>query len=72
MLSALCISGVFSFFEFLKTAVFAVRIYSRRKFISRTIITGGRKKLYRADGKRGWWSKKYFDREKLKISSTCC
>ena len=45
MLSALGITGVFSFFEFLKTAVFAVRIYSRRKLISRAIITESKKKI---------------------------
>ena len=45
MLSALGITGVFSFFEFLKTAVFAVRIYSRRKLISRAIITERKKKI---------------------------
>ena len=39
MLSALCITGFFSFFEFLKTAVFAVRIYSKWKFISGTSFT---------------------------------
>ena len=45
MLSALGITGIFSFFEFLKTAVFAVRIYSRRKLISRAIITERKKKI---------------------------
>ena len=45
MLSALGITGIFSFFEFLKTAVFAVRIYSRRKLISRATITERKKKI---------------------------
>ena len=45
MLSALGITGIFSFFEFLKTAVFAVRIYSRRNLISRAIITERKKKI---------------------------
>lgn len=45
MLSALGITGIFSFFEFLKTAVFAVRIYSRRNIISRTTFSEKKKKI---------------------------
>ncbi len=50
MLSALCFTGLYGFFEFLRTAVFVVRIYSRRKFISRTVIKGRGKKLFRTNG----------------------
>lgn len=52
MLASLCISGVLGFIEFLKTAVFVVRIYSRRKFISRTIVKRRREKLFRTNVKR--------------------
>lgn len=50
MFSALCMTGIYGFLEFLRTAVFAVRIYTRGKFISRTIISRRRKKLFNADG----------------------
>ena len=52
MLSALYVTGICGFIEFLKTAVFAVRIYSKWKFISRTIIIRRRKKIFRTNGKR--------------------
>ena len=52
MLSALCMTGILGFLEFLKSAVFVVRIYSGRKFISRTFIIRRRKKLFRTNGKR--------------------
>ena len=52
MLSALCMTGVLGFLEFLKSAVFVVRIYSRWKFISRTFNIRRRKILFNTDVKR--------------------
>ncbi len=34
ILLAICMTGILGFLEFLKSAVFVVRIYSRGKFIS--------------------------------------
>ena len=51
MLSALCMTGVLGFLEFLKSAVFVVRIYSRRKFISGTFNFRRRKILFNTDVK---------------------
>lgn len=52
ILLSICMTGILGFLEFLKSAVFVVRIYTRRKFISRAINGGRRKKLFRANGKR--------------------
>ena len=51
ILLSLCMTGILGFLEFLKSAVFVVRIYSRRKFISRAANTRRRKKLLRADAR---------------------
>lgn len=45
MLSALCMTGILGFFEFLKSAVFLVRLHSRRKFISRAFNFRRRKTI---------------------------
>ena len=37
MFASLCMAGLVGFVEFLKSAVFVVRIYSRRNSVSRTI-----------------------------------
>ena len=52
MLSALCMTGVLGFLEFLKSAVFVVRIYSMWKSISRTLNIRRRKILFNTDVKR--------------------
>ena len=52
MLSALCMTGILGFLEFLKSAVFVVRIYSRWKFISRTFNIRRRKTLLNTNVKR--------------------
>ena len=51
MISALYITGIYSFLGFLKTAVFAVRIYSKWKFISRTINSRRRERMFRKNEK---------------------
>lgn len=71
MLSLLCATGVLGFIEFLKSAVFVVRIHTRGNFISRATIKWRGKKLFRANGKGRWRSKKYFDWKELEISSPC-
>lgn len=53
MLASLLVTGLWGFAEFLKSAVFVVRIYSRRKLISGAFNSRRRKKLFRANGKRG-------------------
>ena len=52
MLAAFCMAGIMGFLEFLKSAVFVVRIYSRRNFISRAFDCIIGKKLFRANGQR--------------------
>ena len=52
MLSALCMTGILGFLDFLKSAVFVVRIYSRWKFISRTFNIRRGKTLFNTDVKR--------------------
>lgn len=47
---SLCMTGVFGFLEFLKSAVFVVRIYSRGNIVSRAIDIRRGKKLFSADG----------------------
>ena len=51
MLASLCMTGLLGFVEFLKTAVFVVRIYPRRKFISRATYSRRIKNLFTTDGK---------------------
>lgn len=53
MLASLCMAGIWGFLEFLKSAVFVVRIYSRRNVISGALNSGRREKLFRTNGKRG-------------------
>lgn len=72
MIGALCMTGIYGFIGFLKSAVFVTRVYSGRESISRTFNTRRRKKLSRTNGKRRWRSKKSSNRKKFKISSTCC
>jgi len=52
MLASFCMAGVMGFLGFLKSAVFVVRLYSRRNFISRTVNGRRRKKLFGTNGKR--------------------
>lgn len=53
MLSALGITGIFSFFEFLKTAVFAVGYIQGGTLFPEPLSRRRGKKLFRANGKRG-------------------
>lgn len=52
MLASFCMTGILGFLEFLKSAVFVVRIYSRGKFIPRAINSRRRKEMFRTNGKR--------------------
>ena len=47
---SLCMTGLFGFLEFLKSAVFVVRIYPRWNIVSRAINIRRREKLFRANG----------------------
>ena len=51
MIEALCSLGIFGFIGFLKSAVFAVRLYSRKQFISRAINKWRRKNVSRRNEK---------------------
>ena len=47
---SLCMTGLFGFLEFLKSAVFVVRIYSRWDIVPRAIDIRRGEKLFRANG----------------------
>lgn len=49
---SLFMTGIVGFLEFLKSAVFVVRLYTRGKFISGTANCRRREELLRTDGKR--------------------
>lgn len=51
MLASLCMTGILGFLEFLKSAIFVVRIYSRKRFISGAANSRRGKKLPRTNGK---------------------